>query len=277
MPTSNLDSTPGQPESLLGMRWVRVWFALTGVLVVGTPLALWLDLRWLAAAGLLVGAAIAPVAFLIALEERTGSWREARRHPLLLLVAAIVGGSVAVAVSIALAPENTDLGNTPYTLLVGPVEELAKLVVPLLVWALRPSLPVRTKLVVALLAACGFQVIENVIFALGATLAVSPLAGVFVLAARGVIGLFAHPAWTGAIAAAWLLVPAAVAERRVARWTWRFGAFALIAALHSTWDWSTAASSRAVGTITLLATLVATFALWRSTTAPLAHDAREIG
>ena len=182
---------------------------------------------------LLVGAAVIPLTVLLfAQSSRIGPLVPTR----IVLVTAALGGLFAIC---AAGLEESIAGllfGRASILLVGIIEESAKLVVPLLVLALAHRVTRGGGIVIGIAAGTGFAVLETMGYGFAALLARNGGLGALdaTLILRGILVPAGHVAWTGAICAApWYLVETSHKVR---------GVIALVAAyagaiiLHTAWD-----------------------------------------
>ena len=182
---------------------------------------------------LLVGAAAIPLTvLLLAQSSRVGPLVPTR----IVLVTAALGGLFAIC---AAGLEESIAGllfGRASILLVGIIEESAKLVVPLLVLALAHRVTRGGGIVIGIAAGTGFAVLETMGYGFAALLARDGGLGALdaTLILRGILVPAGHVAWTGAICAAlWYLVETSHKVR---------GVIALVAAyagaiiLHTAWD-----------------------------------------
>ena len=182
---------------------------------------------------LLVGAAAIPLTvLLLAQSSRIGPLVPTR----IVLVTAALGGLFAIC---AAGLEESIAGllfGRASILLVGIIEESAKLVVPLLVLALAHRVTRGGGIVIGIAAGTGFAVLETMGYGFAALLARNGGLGALdaTLILRGILVPAGHVAWTGATCAAlWYLVETSHKVR---------GVIALVAAyagaiiLHTAWD-----------------------------------------
>jgi RsiW-degrading membrane proteinase PrsW (M82 family) len=219
---------------------------------------------------ILVGAAVVPVAFVAFISGRRFSFGVG---PWTVVLTALVGGIVGVLVAGVLEFQALrSLGAAP-VILVGLIEELAKLLVPaaVLVLSRRTRRPADGLLLGVACGAC-FAVLETMGYALvalvrsGGDLTLVNL----LLLDRGLLSPAAHMAWTGVAAAAlWR----AATERRRGRAVVRvLVVYLLVSALHAGWDGTASARAHAglaVVSLGLLAWTAYRLAGW---TAPGAID-----
>lgn len=182
---------------------------------------------------LLVGAATIPLTVLLfAQSSRVGPLVPTR----ILLVTAVLGGLFGIC---AAGLEETIAGlllGKASILLVGVIEETAKLVIPLLVLGLAHRSTRGGGIVIGIAAGTGFAVLETMGYGFNALLSRSGGLGALdsTLILRGILVPAGHVAWTGAICAAlWFLVETSHKLR---------GVLALVVAylgaivLHTAWD-----------------------------------------
>jgi protease PrsW len=260
-------------------RWPLRWAAvlLTGCALIGLVLTVLVTTRnpIFIPTLLLLGAAVLPATV-------TTLITELGRRPGLslsrLAVAAVLGGVVGGVLAGWLEFDTARaLGSLPY-LMIGLIEESAKLAVALLlfVW-LRPRLRAADGLVVGVAVGSGFAAMETMGYAFVALIqshgALLPVD--HILIARALVGIGGHAAWTGLACAAWF---ARYGARRPQLADLRFLAvFAGVVCLHAQWDASAGGGIgyRLIGAagVTLLAATTA----WlhyreRSTGRPLDHQ-----
>ncbi|MDQ4054400.1 MAG: PrsW family intramembrane metalloprotease [Actinomycetota bacterium] len=216
------------------LRWVAV--LLTGCGLIGLVLAVLVNTRnpIFVPTLLLLGAAVLPATVTTLVTElgpRPGLSLSR------LAVAAVLGGVVGGVLAGWLEFDTARaLGSLPY-LMIGLIEESAKLAVALLlfVW-LRPRPRAADGLVIGVAVGSGFAAMETMGYAFvaliqshGALLPVDHL-----LMARALVGLGGHAAWTGLACAAWF---ARYGARRPRLADLRFLAvFAAVVCLHAQWD-----------------------------------------
>lgn len=155
---------------------------------------------------LLVGAATIPVTvLLLAQSTRSGPLVPAR----IVLVTAAASGLFGIcAAGLEERIAGALLGRASI-LLVGVIEETAKLVVPLIVLALAHRVTRGGGLVIGIASATGFAVLETMGYGFGALLSRGGGLGALdaTLVLRGVLVPAGHVAWTGAVCAAlWFLM-----------------------------------------------------------------------
>ncbi|MFY0409171.1 PrsW family glutamic-type intramembrane protease [Solicola sp. PLA-1-18] len=205
---------------------------------------------------LLVGATVVPVAFV------TFWWGRRLASsvpPGLLAFTALVGGVVGVVVAGTLEFDTMrDLGTLPLVL-VGLIEESAKLILPLAVLLLagRRTSP-STGLLVGVASGAGFAALETMGYAFVTLISsrgdLSAVDGVLLL--RGLMSPAAHMAWTGLTAAAlWTAATQGWTGRAIGRLAL---VFVVCVALHTTWDSTGTIWAYAVLSATSLALLFAT-------------------
>ena len=182
---------------------------------------------------LLVGAAAIPLTvLLLAQSSRIGPLVPTR----IVLVTAALGGLFTICAAGLEESIAGQLFGRASILLVGIIEESAKLVVPLLVLALAHRVTRGGGIVIGIVAGTGFAVLETMGYGFAALLARNGGLGALdaTLILRGILVPAGHVAWTGATCAAlWYLVETSHKVR---------GVIALVAAyagaiiLHTAWD-----------------------------------------
>jgi len=183
---------------------------------------------------LFVGAAVVPVSFVVFVYGRPLAFHVSGG---VLSAVAGAGGVVGVVVAGTLEYDTLRHLDTFSVLGVAVIEEIAKLIVPVLVLLLVRSYSVPADgLLLGVASGAGFAILETMGYAYVTLITskgdVSTVDGVLVL--RGVFSPAAHMAWTG-------LTCAALAAAMAAHWsratTLRFLALVLVAvALHTAWD-----------------------------------------
>ena len=182
---------------------------------------------------LLLGTLLVPVSFVLYLDGRGPAYD----LPLsVLLICGLLGGVIGtVAASVGEFDTARDLGGVP-TLLVGLIEEGAKLLVPVgvLLFTRFRSNPA-DGLLVGVAVGTGFAVLETLGYGFVTLLRSGDLGVTEVtVLARGVLSPAAHIAWTG-------LAAAALWHAHARRWrpgavTGAPGIFVLVVVLHAIWD-----------------------------------------
>nr|WP_179756924.1 PrsW family glutamic-type intramembrane protease [Kineococcus aurantiacus] len=183
---------------------------------------------------LLIGAITVPVTVLAFAEVGRGG--TAVRGWLVATVA-IAGGVVGTATAGTLEFDTLrTLGVVPM-LFVGIIEEFAKLIVPLVVFAVRRPRDPRGGVVVGVAAGMGFAVLETMGYGFQALLQAGSIAAVHQeLLLRGLLSPACHIAWTGmTVAVLWRVPTARHRGRAVALFVLTYVA---AVALHATWDGS---------------------------------------
>ena len=185
---------------------------------------------------LLIGSITVPVAVLAFAE--VGGRRSslvASVRPWVVATTAIGGGVVGtVAAGVLEYQTLVTLGVLPM-ILVGVIEEGAKLVVPLVVFLLWRQQDPRGGVIVGIAAGTGFAVLETMGYGFQALLKAGSISAVdSTLLLRALLSPAGHIAWTGlTVAALWRLRGA----RRPGRAAWTFvGAYVLAVGLHAAWD-----------------------------------------
>jgi RsiW-degrading membrane proteinase PrsW (M82 family) len=184
---------------------------------------------------LLIGAITVPVSVLIFAE--TGG-RTISVIPWLVATTAIVGGVVGTITAGTLEYDTLrDLGTVPM-ILVGIIEEGAKLIVPFIVYLfLRPK-DSRAGVIIGIAAGMGFATLETMGYGFQALLSAGSISAVDdTLLLRALLAPACHIAWTGMCTAMlWRIHSARHRPRAVAAF---LGTYAVAVALHATWDGST--------------------------------------
>jgi RsiW-degrading membrane proteinase PrsW (M82 family) len=181
---------------------------------------------------ILLGAFLIPVTFVVFIYQRV---HVERTSPDVVAMAALFGGVIGVVVASRLEFDTVNrLGAVPI-LLVGLIEEAAKLIVPALILVLARKRRPDNGLLVGVAVGMGFAALETMGYAF-VTLLQSQLsigATQEVLLLRGLLSPAAHAAWTGLAAAAlWR----AWDNRTAAAW-WEFVLVYLgVSILHAAWD-----------------------------------------
>jgi RsiW-degrading membrane proteinase PrsW (M82 family) len=183
---------------------------------------------------LLLGAALGPATLttLVTEAERSSELTVSR-----VLVAAVLGG-VAGGVFAGLLEfaAARALGSLPY-LLIGLIEESAKLAIPVTLFAWGRSRGRAVDgLVLGVAAGSGFAALETTGYAFVALLQVhanlQPVEGLLLI--RALASLGGHAAWTGLAAAAWFAV--GNTRHRSLGWARFLATFATVVCLHALWD-----------------------------------------
>ncbi|MGY5765835.1 PrsW family intramembrane metalloprotease [Brachybacterium sp. DNPG3] len=185
---------------------------------------------------LLVGAGTIPLAVLLfAQTSRVGPMVPTST----VLIVASVGGLFAVcAAGLTEALAGAVLGR-PAILLVGIIEETAKLVVPLIILALAHRATRGGGIVIGIAAGTGFAVLETMGYGFDALLSQNGGLGALdaTLVLRAILVPAGHVAWTGAVCAAlWHLVESSHKGRATLALV---GAYVGAIVLHTAWDAST--------------------------------------
>jgi protease PrsW len=225
---------PARPMGSLRLGWL--WVLLTGLALFGAVLAV------LLATGdpiyvpclLLLGAAVVPVTFSTLVTEIEPAHRLSLSR---VLAGAVLGGVVGAVLAGQLEFETQHVFGSLPSVMIGLIEEAAKLVIPVLLFAWRKPRPrAADGLVLGVAVGSGFAALETMGYAfvtlLEAQGQVEPVAQILLLRAAGSLG--GHAAWTGLACAALFAVRGA---RR--RWLARvrfLGVFAGVVALHAGWD-----------------------------------------
>lgn len=215
-------------------RWLLVLAVGTGLFAaVSATLVVTHDLLFVPCL-LLLGAAVVPATLTTLVTESMAS----HRLPLARVLTAAVLGGVVGAVLAGLLEFGTRqaLGSMPY-LMIGLIEETAKLAIPLTLFAWgRSRGRAMDGLVLGVAAGSGFAALETMGYGFVALLAthgqLAPVDGLLITRALSSLG--AHAAWTGLAAAAWFAIGSS--RRRWFGWA-RFAlTFATVVILHALWD-----------------------------------------
>jgi RsiW-degrading membrane proteinase PrsW (M82 family) len=245
--------------------WPVHWLAvlLTGVALFGLVLAVLIstgDPVYVPCL-LLLGAAVVPATFTTLVAEVQVSPRLSLTR---IVTAATLGGVVGGVLAGQLEFDTARaLGSLPY-LVIGLIEESAKLAIPVALFAWRrPRLGALDGLVLGVAVGSGFAALETMGYAFVALLStgghLQPVESLLVLRALGSLG--GHAAWTGLATGA--LFAIRDASRRRAGVLRFVATLAIVVSLHAQWDASAGAGGYgdlAVGALSLV--LLATTAWW---------------
>jgi protease PrsW len=182
---------------------------------------------------ILLGAAVVPVSFVTFVYHRAGS---ALARPDLVVLASFLGGVVGVVVAGRLEFDALRTTSVAPMVLVGLIEESAKLIVPVLVLLLTRSWRRVNGLVLGVAVGMGFAVLETMGYAFVTLLRSGGSIGAVeqLLLLRGVLSPAAHAAWTGlATAALWSAARSHWRARAVLRLV---ATFVGVVVLHALWD-----------------------------------------
>ena len=242
----------------------RRWFQ---ILVSGLILLYLLELALVATSNpiyvpsILLGAFLVPAAFVAYLYERLPSWDVSLQA---LAVCFLWGGALGTVVAGVLEYEVArTLGFLP-KLLIGLIEESAKLIVPLIFYFVGRYRSEAAGIVLGVATAAGFAGLETMGYGFASLLSSKGNLGVLdeVLLVRGLTSPAGHMAWTGLVCAVlWrerLKVGHATLNLRV------LGAFLTAVVLHALWDtFASVRSATFVGFlgVTMLSLLVAMVSL----------------
>jgi protease PrsW len=242
----------------------RRWFQ---ILVSGLILLYLLELALVATSNpiyvpsILLGAFLVPAAFVAYLYERLPSWDVSLQA---LAVCFLWGGALGTVVAGVLEYEVArTLGFLP-KLLIGLIEESAKLIVPLIFYFVGLYRSEAAGIVLGVATAAGFAGLETMGYGFASLLSSKGNLGVLdeVLLVRGLTSPAGHMAWTGLVCAVlWrerLKVGHATLNLRV------LGAFLTAVVLHALWDtFASVRSATFVGFlgVTMLSLLVAMVSL----------------
>ncbi|MFI7586763.1 PrsW family intramembrane metalloprotease [Spongisporangium articulatum] len=192
---------------------------------------------------LLIGAITVPMAVLVFAE--VSGRRIAAVAPWIVVTTAIVGGVIGTVTAGVLEYDTLRRLGTVPMVLVGIIEEAAKLVVPLALYlALRPRDP-RGGVIVGVASGMGFATLETMGYGFQALLSAHSIAAVDdTLLLRGLLSPACHIAWTGmTVAMLWRIHT----SPRPGRARALFVATYLVAVgLHATWDGSQSVPVHAV-------------------------------
>jgi RsiW-degrading membrane proteinase PrsW (M82 family) len=191
---------------------------------------------------LLIGAITVPVSVLVFAE--TGG-RTISVTAWVVAMTAIAGGVVGTIAAGTLEYETLrELGTVPMVL-VGIIEEGAKLIVPFIVYLfLRPENP-RAGVIIGIASGMGFATLETMGYGFQALLSAQSISAVDdTLLLRALLSPACHIAWTGMCTAMlWRIHSARHRTRAIAAF---LGTYVVAVALHATWDGSTALPVHAV-------------------------------
>jgi len=207
---------------------------------------------------LLLGAAVVPATFTTFIDELPGSRRLSFGR---IATGAVLGGVIGTVVAGQLEFETVrTLGVLP-TVMIGLIEESAKLAVPVAMLARRRPRTI-DGLVLGVAVGSGFAALETMGYAFVALLHadgnLAPVTGLLLL--RAVASPGGHAAWTGLACAA--LFAAHRARHRVLGWLRFLLVFAGVVALHATWDSTVdGAGHLVVGTLSFLLLVAVTWRL----------------
>jgi RsiW-degrading membrane proteinase PrsW (M82 family) len=225
------------PRRTIHLRWLGILLTglglfgavLTVLLVTGDPIYI--------PCLLLLGAAVVPTTLSSLIAELEPAQRLSLSR---ILTGAVLGGVVGAVLAGQLEFETAHtLGSVP-PVMIGLIEETAKLVIPVLLFARRRPRPrAADGLVLGVAVGSGFAALETMGYAFVTLLStgghVEPVVHILLVRAAGSLG--GHAAWTGLACAAMFAIHGA---RR--RWLARLrflGVFAGVVGLHAAWDRST--------------------------------------
>ena len=219
--------------------------------------------------GLIVlGAFVVPVSFVALVRELLPG---AQVPPATVATCFLSGGVLGTAAASLLEYGTRHELEVPHALLVGGLEEPAKLVIPLLLFAVSGYRRTADGLIVGVAAGMGFAAFETMGYAAGPLLGahVNVGASESTLALRGVLAPSGHAAWTGLVCAAlWWTRGRTGGARVVAP-----AALLIAILLHGAWDGFAAPLAQTPVAVTSLALLVGSLVLarreLRSSDAPL--------
>lgn len=243
------------------LRWLAVF--LTGAALFGLILAVMTNTGnpVYVPCLLLLGAAVVPATLTTLVTEVQTSRRLSLAR---ILTAATLGGVVGAVIAGQLEFDTVRaLGVLPF-LVIGLIEESAKLAIPVMLFAWRrPRLRALDGLVLGVAVGSGFAALETMGYAFVALLKtgghLQPVESLLVL--RALTSLGGHAAWTGLAAAAFFAIPGA--RRGAIGWLRFVATFIGVVCLHAQWDASAAVGGHGdlvVGTVSF--GLLATAAWW---------------
>ena len=223
------------PERLgVGRRLLWLWILVAGVvsyLLVLRTLVVTQNINFVPSL-LLLGSAVVPASVLTYAAFRKGRMLVS---PGILAVTAVAGGIIGTVAAGTLEYNALHrLGALPM-IMVGLIEEAAKLIVPLLVLIFSSTRRSRDGVIIGVASGMGFATLETMGYGFSALLSSGNLAAVDqTLLLRALLSPAGHVAWTGLTAAALWAIPAAprkgVAVVRTA------GVFVAAVLLHAAWD-----------------------------------------
>jgi RsiW-degrading membrane proteinase PrsW (M82 family) len=229
-----IERLPAQRGRSWPLHWVAV--LLTGAALFGAVLLVLLntgDPIYLPCL-LVLGAAVVPATLTTFVTEVESSrWLSFPRVVVAAVLGGVVGGVLAGQLEFDTARA---LGSLPY-LMIGLIEESAKLAIPVLLFAWRRPRPRAVDgLVMGVAVGSGFAAMETAGYAFVALLASGGhLRSVdSLLLLRAVTSLGGHAAWTGLACAAWFAIRGA--SSRWVGWLRFLGTFAGVVCLHALWD-----------------------------------------
>jgi len=212
-------------------RWFRLWLLMVGISAALVGVLEATGNHAVEPAAFLYGAAAGPLALLVATHDRTGIGRSVPASTLLGTV--LFGGAAGLLFAGFFDAELISHLNSPRIVLVGFIEEPAKLLAPVAAALSGRYLTKASGVALGLASATGFAVLESMAYAFG-NLRGGVLQAETVVLMRGLTTPFGHLAWTGLVCA----VAFGVWERRgrVVITPAIVAAFLVAAVLHSAND-----------------------------------------
>jgi len=202
---------------------------------------------------LLLGSIVVPASVLV---FAASSGRQVIAPAGLLALVAVLGGVVGTVAAGTLEFDALHrLGALPM-IMVGLIEEAAKLIVPVLVLVFSRHRSPRAGVIIGVASGMGFATLETMGYGFNALLSTRSLAAVEqTLLLRALLSPAGHVAWTGLTAAAlWAVVGSVRPGRAVLRLV---GVFVAAVLLHAAWDgFDSVVVHLVVGTISVVALLV---------------------
>jgi RsiW-degrading membrane proteinase PrsW (M82 family) len=228
--TSPLATPDARPARRLTWLWVLVVGVVSYLLVLRTLVATQ-NLNFVPSL-ILLGSIVVPASVLV---FAASSGRQVLVPPGLIALVAIMGGVVGTVAAGTLEYDALHrLGALPM-IMVGLIEESAKLIVPVLVLVFSRHRSPRAGVIIGVASGMGFATLETMGYGFNALLSSGSLAAVEqTLLLRALLSPAGHVAWTGLTTAAlWAVVAAPRKGRAVARLV---GVFAAAVLLHAAWD-----------------------------------------
>ncbi|GAA2712785.1 PrsW family intramembrane metalloprotease [Actinoplanes palleronii] len=223
----------------MASRWWRRW-AWLAVLVVGVVLYVLVLATLIATQNInfvpsmiLLGAVIIPATFLTFAQGRSGRWQVPGTT---IGLTAFLGGVIGVVAAGWLEYDTLRRLGTVPMVLVGLIEESAKLLVPIVVLVVfRRRLSPSDGLVIGVASGMGFAALETMGYAFTALISSNGNIGDVeqTLFVRALTSPAAHPAWTGLTAGALFALAAAPGARALLVFA---GTFVGAVTLHALWD-----------------------------------------
>ncbi|GGT26675.1 PrsW family glutamic-type intramembrane protease [Streptomyces griseoviridis] len=237
--------------AVLGVGLALFWLLRVALISTGNPN--------LVPSLIFLGAAVVPVTFVTFVAGRRLDFGVG---PGIAAVTALVGGVLGVATAGVLEYRALLATHVLPVVVVGLIEEAAKLLMPLLVLLAVEDRHPADGLLVGVAAGAGFAVLETMGYAFVALVDsggdLAAVSGLLVI--RGVLSPAAHMAWTGLTSAA--LWSAATGARRGRGFVVFAGVFVVTVALHAAWDgFATTGAYVVLGAISLSLLVVSTHLL----------------